>query len=182
MDGPKAQARNGSKLCPFPVLPQELPDEPLFKDNLDFIPQAARGEWKRNVCHGGRDFFNRQVWWHGGLSLWNICANPMLWNLESFELVPSCSILFPLKLRRLCGRGNHIYIYINHGKTTRALSGRCLSSTCSRSSMVKNPLRRSPRVASRVRSEGLDWAVGPNSARILRETLGTAQGAMFHAV
>ena len=30
------------------VLSQELPDEPLFKDNLDFIPQAARGEWKRH--------------------------------------------------------------------------------------------------------------------------------------
>lgn len=46
MESPKGLSARNSSICCFQIfpVPQELPDEPLFKDNLDFIPQAARGE------------------------------------------------------------------------------------------------------------------------------------------
>ena len=123
MESPKVQARNSSICCfqIFPV-PQELPDEPLFKDNLDFIPQAARGEteWK-GVWTGmpwGKGFVQpASFMWDMGacLKLQNMIENPRLWKiLESSE--STCSYLFlgfPLKF--LIAKGKPLEIVSAEG-------------------------------------------------------------------
>ena len=89
-------------LFPDLSVPQELPDEPLFKDNLDFIPQAARGEteWKGGWTGmpWGKGFVQpASFMWDMGacLKLQNMIENPRLWKiLESSEvLVHTCSLV-----------------------------------------------------------------------------------------
>ena len=105
----------------FPV-PQELPDEPLFKDNLDFIPQAARGEteWKGGWTGmpWGKGFVQpASFMWDMGacLKLQNMIENPRLWKiLESSE--STCSYLFlgfPLKF--LIAKGKPLEIVSAEG-------------------------------------------------------------------